>query len=77
MKTRKKLAVLLLATIGVLRSTIAAMRGYKISSMVTRAPASLSTTSALFALFGLLNNLAIQQFDSYKTHITRIKEINE
>ena len=55
MKTRKKLAVLLISAIGVLRSTIPTMRGYSISAMVTRATA-IRVAHYMLGLFGIPNN---------------------
>ena len=46
------LAVLLITTIGVLRSTITTMRGTSFSTMVTRAT-TVRTTTAMCVLFGL------------------------
>ena len=76
MKTGKKLAVLLITAIGVLRSTTTTTRGTSTSTMgMPTTP--IRTPHTMCVRFGLLNNLTIQQFDNYKTHIARRQKINQ
>lgn len=57
------LAVLLVTNIGVLRSPITAVRGYRISAVVTRT-SPLRAAWPMDGLFGLFNHLSIHLFNN-------------